>query len=295
MEIDGVVKLACRTAVRNGMRIRTELPKEYVPRRIVTNFSGHLVGGVGTPWQARSERSLYREVVCFAAGCNFRCPQCQNWQITYRGRGDALTPKQAAQKLSLLRAQLSLDRMTISGGESTLNRPWLTQFLAQLKKINPDPDARFHVDTNGSLLTHDYIDDLVEAGMTDIGIDLKALETDTFMRITGLKDKDLAEKCKETAWEAVRYLVHDYSGKVFVGVGFPYSQSFISKLEISRMGQRLLAIDPSVQVTVLNYSSAFRSNIVMPSDSQMLALRDMLQEIGLRTVLAQTTMGSTGP
>lgn len=185
--------------------------------------------------------------------------------------------------------------MTISGGESTLNRAWLTQFVAELKRLNPDPDARFHVDTNGSLLTHDYIDELAKAGMTDIGIDLKALETDTFMRITGLKDKDVAEKYKETAWEAVRYLIHNYSEKVFAGVGIPYNRSFISISEVSLMGQRLLSIDPSVQVTVLNYRPEFRSNIVMPRDSEMVALRDMLQQLGLRTVLAQTTTGNIGP
>ena len=295
IEIDGVVRLACRTIVRNGMRIRTELPQDYVPRRIIINFSGHPAGGVGTPWQARSNHSSYLEVVCFAAGCNFRCPQCQNWLITYRGRGEALTPKQAAQRLSLVREQLRLNRMTISGGESTLNRAWLTQFVAELKRLNPDPDARFHVDTNGSLLTHDYIDELAKAGMTDIGIDLKALETDTFMRITGLKDKDVAEKYKETAWEAVRYLIHNYSEKVFAGVGIPYNRSFISISEVRLMGQRLLSIDPSVQVTVLNYRPEFRSNIVMPRDSEMVALRDMLQQLGLRTVLAQTTTGNIGP
>jgi pyruvate formate lyase activating enzyme len=185
--------------------------------------------------------------------------------------------------------------MTISGGESTLNRAWLTQFVTELKRLNRDPDARFHVDTNGSLLSHDYIDELVEAGMTDIGIDLKALDTDTFMRITGLTDKGLADKYKETAWEAVKYLAHNYSGKVFAGVGIPYNRSFTSISEISRMGQRLLGIDPSIQVTVLNYRPEFRSNIVMPTDSEMVAVRDMLQQLGLRTVLAQTTTGNIGP
>jgi molybdenum cofactor biosynthesis enzyme MoaA len=37
------------------------------------------------------------------------------------------------------------------------------------------------VDTNGSILTYDYLDELVEAGMTDIGIDLKSLEDHTYI------------------------------------------------------------------------------------------------------------------
>jgi pyruvate formate lyase activating enzyme len=185
--------------------------------------------------------------------------------------------------------------MTISGGESTLNRAWLIQFVAELKRLNPDPYARFHIDTNGSLITHDYIDELIKAGMTDIGIDLKALETDTFMRITGLKDRALSEKYKETAWEAVRYLRHNYSDRVFTGVGIPYNRGLISTSEISCMGQRLLDIDPAVQITLLDYLPAFRSNIDPPSDSEMMALREMLQQLGLRTVLAQTTKGMIGP
>jgi len=294
-DIDGIVKLACRTTVNEGMRIRTVLPQDYVPRRIIMNFSGHAAGGVGTPWQAKSRSSSFIEAVCFAAGCNFRCPQCQNWQITYMGRGETLTPKQAAQKLSLVRKGLALDRMTISGGESTLNRPWLTQFIMELKKLNPDANARFHVDTNGSLLTHDYIDELVEAGMTDIGVDLKALEIETFMRITGISDRRLSDKYKETAWQAVAYLVHKYAERVFTGVGIPYNRSLVSESEVQRMGERLLTIAPSVQVTILNYRPEFRSSIVLPTDSEMVKIRHMLQDLGLKTVLAQTTMGHIGP
>lgn len=294
VEVDGVVRLACRTAVRNGMRVRTELPEGYIPRRIVMNFSPHGAGGVGTPWQVKREHG-YLEVVCFTAGCNFRCPQCQNWLVAYRGRGEAITPQQAARQLTWARRQYRLNRMAVSGGESTLNRPWLIQFVAALRRLNPDPEAHFHVDTNGSLLSHDYVDELVDAGMTDIGIDLKGLETDTFMRITGLTDRALVEQYRETAWEAVRYLVTSYADRVFTGVGIPYNQDFISVEEVHRMGLKLLAITPSVQVSLLNYRPEFRSNIVMPSDSEMASVREVLRDVGLETVLAQTTRGNIGP
>ncbi|MDY6918328.1 MAG: radical SAM protein [Chloroflexota bacterium] len=295
VQVNGVVRLACRTIAQDGMRITTDLPKEHVPRRIIMNFSAHPAGGVGTPWQTRNQGTFFLEVVCFAAGCNLRCPQCQNWLIAYRGRGQALTPGQAARNLTLERRQFNLNRMTISGGESTLNRPWLVQFLRELKRLNPDPEARFHVDTNGSLLSHDYVDELVAAGMTDIGIDLKALDTDTFLRITGLSDSALAEKYKETAWEAVSYLVAEYSGRVFTGVGIPYNRDLVSQSEISRMGQRIAGIDPSLQVTVLNYRPEFRSRIVVPGNAEMAEVRQVLQDTGLTTVLAQTGGANIGP
>lgn len=295
MEINGIVKPACRTEVKNGMKIRVEPPKEYIPRRIVEGFLGHPVGGVGTPWRVKGDGTSLVEAACFATGCNFRCPQCQNWILTYKGSGDPLTPGKAAEKLTSTRRELGVNRLLISGGECTLNRPWLVQFIKELRVLNPDKDAHFHVDTNGSLLTHDYIDELVDAGMTDIGIDLKALETSTFMLITGLKDRELAEKYKEIAWEAVYYLAHNYSDKVFVGVGIPYNRALNSITEITHIAARICEIDPFIQVTALNYGPAFRSHITRPEDKEMEAVRTILKGTGLKVVLSQTTQGYVGP
>jgi pyruvate formate lyase activating enzyme len=296
VEVDGEVRPACVTAIKEGMRIKTEVPQDYTPRRIVLGFMGHETGGVGTPWQVRCSPQPSVEAVCLAAGCNFRCPQCYNWSFTYQGKGDPLTPYQAAEKLSRERKTHMVDRMLISGGECTLNRPWLIQFIKELKALNPDPQARFHVQTNGSLLTHDYIDELVDAGMTDIGIDLKGMETDTFMRITGLKDRYIAEKYRDTAWEAVRYIVENYRDKVFIGVGIPYNDALIPPAEVVRIGKRLCSIDPSVQVGVLRYRADYRSHISPPSDAEMERIRDILnEEVGLETVLAWTEYGEIGP
>ena len=40
VEIDGAVKLACNTLVKEKMNINTKLPEEYVPMRKVKFFSG---------------------------------------------------------------------------------------------------------------------------------------------------------------------------------------------------------------------------------------------------------------
>ena len=172
VQIDGELERACVTPARDGVAIKTVLPEGYTPRRIVSGFSGHPVGGVGTPWQLKAERG-YIEAACFAAGCNFRCRQCQNWDITYQSSGKAYMPREAAVLMTTARKKYEVDRMAISGGESTLNRRWLVQYVQELKALNPDENARIHVDTNASILTEDYIDELVEAGMTDVGPDLK--------------------------------------------------------------------------------------------------------------------------
>jgi pyruvate formate lyase activating enzyme len=293
VEIDGVVKPACVTSVENGMRIRTSVPENCEPRRIVGGFMGHAVGGVGTPWDLKGTR--YIEVACFAGGCNLRCPQCQNWITTYGGKGRPLSPEEAAHRMTLSRHEYGTNRMAISGGECTLNRPWLIQYTKELKRLNSDSNARFHVDTNGSLLTADYIDELVEAGMTDIGIDLKGMEVSTFQRITGLNDRAVAQTCMDNAWAAASYVRNHCRNRIFLGIGIPYNSDFIALEEVEKMGNRICAIDPDVQVCVLDYRAEFRSRIEKPSAQEMMKVYSLLKSTGLKTVLCQTVHGYVGP
>jgi len=298
LEIDGELKPSCITPSREGIKIKTDLPKNLVPKRVVGGFMGHTVGGVGTPWYLKDRG--YIEVALFTAGCNFRCSQCQNWTTTYRGKEDseyrALIPWEAAKRMTETRRRYRVNRMAISGGECTLNRKWLIEYLRELKKLNPDKEARFHVDTNGSLLTPDYIDELIGAGMTDIGIDLKGLKIETFLRITGLKDEKLASEYKERAWRAVKYIIENHRGEVFLGIGIPYNQKLISFEEIEEMGKEIFKIDPEVQVCPLDYRPEFRGReISRPTFSEMKNLYQILKEIGLKTVICQTTFGYIGP
>ena len=105
--------------------------------------------------------------------------------------------------------------------------------MRELKRLNPDPNARIHIDTNGSILTKDYIDELVEAGMTDIDPDLKGYYPETFMRITAIEDKGLVERYLNTAWDAVRYLIDKYKDRVFIGIGIPYNKELLSAQQIN--------------------------------------------------------------
>ena len=295
VEVNGQPQRACLTSVSDGLCIKTVLPDNYLPRRIVTGFSGHQVGGVGTPWWLKSVGG-YIETACFAAGCNFRCPQCQNWDITYQSQGKALSPREAAEAMTEARHTFGVDRMAISGGESTLNKKWLLEYVKELNQLNSDADARIHIDTNGSILTKDYIDELVEAGMTDVGPDLKGFHLESFMRITGISDQDLAERYHHTAWEAVRYLLAEYKDRVFTGVGIPYNRKLISIQEIEMMGEKLYEIDPGLQVCVLDYRPEFkRQDLVKPSYEEMVEIHKVLSGKGLKTVICQTKYGHIGP
>lgn len=294
VKINDEVKPSCITSVKDGMRIETGLPEDYTPRRLVHGWMGHPVGGVGTPWWLKGKR--YVEAAVFACGCNLRCLQCQNWTTTYNGREYAYTPKEAAVVMTETRRRYGVDRMAISGGECTLNRRWLTQYIRELQMLNTDAKARFHVDTNATILTKDYVDELVEAGVTDIGPDLKSFHVETFMRITGIKDRELAVKYHSTAWNAFKFLVDNYKGRVFVGVGIPYNKSLISIEEVYKIGDEIYKIDQEVQVCVLDYRPEFRRrDISRPSFKEMVEVWKTLKNVGLKTVICQTTYGHIGP
>ncbi len=289
VEADGELRPACVSPVKQKMKIKTDT-SGLTPKRLVGGFMGHHVGGVGTPWWLKGD---YIEVACFTAGCNFCCPQCQNWRFAYLCAGDPFTPEAAAKQMIATRRRFGVDRMAISGGECTLNRRWLIQYLDYLRELNPG--AHLHVDTNGSILTGDYLDDLVEAGMTDIGLDLKALRLSTFQEITGLVDEGLASKYVETAWQAVGYL-HDHHPQVFLGIGIPYNKDLISLDEIEEMGRRIAEIDPWLQVCALDYRPEFkRLDITRPSYWEMFQVFGILRDCGLESVICQTERGKIGP
>jgi pyruvate formate lyase activating enzyme len=172
---------------------------------------------------------------------------------------------------------------------------WLLETFNTLRTMNPS-EVHIHLDTNGSLLTADYIDALVRCGMTDIGIDLKALELDTFMHITCTEDSAIAERYKNTAWDAVKYIIDNYSDKLFLGVGIPYNRELITLEEVRRMGERLARIDPKVQVCALDYRPEFRRmHLARPSVAEMLEVRNVLTSAGLERVMVQTALGHIGP
>jgi pyruvate formate lyase activating enzyme len=290
--VNGELKPSCTTPIEDGMEIITDVEKT-IPQRVVTGFQGHHIGGVGTPKNIEATSPLgYLEVACFASGCLYRCPTCQNWQVTYLSNAESLTPKITARKLTAIRKQFRVDRMAISGGESTLNRKWLIQFVSQLKYINPDSAARIHVDTNASILTPDYIDELVNAGLTDIGPDLKGVDLQTFMKITRVKEYNLAKRYFDNSWNAVKYILDNYYDQIFLGVGIPYNQEFMSFEELRKIGLKLSKWEPDLQVTVLDYRPEFRAqHIERPTEYEMKRVKEVLNNAGLNNVICQSIYG----
>lgn len=167
---------------------------------------------------------------------NLRCPQCQNYHITYDNSTKPITPREAAEKLTNCRVTHNTRGVAISGREPTLNRGWLIQLFKDLRRMNPG--ARLHLDSNGTVLTRDYVDELVEAGCNNIGVEPKAGKLDTYMKITGIEDEDLAKKFFGNTWRILEYIVDNYSGVVYLGAGFAYNPDWMSLEEVARIGDK---------------------------------------------------------
>ena len=290
--IDGRLERSCITPVREGMRINLDV-EETTPLRIVHGPQPHRVGGKATPWWEVDGVS-YVESAIWTAGCNLRCPQCQNYHVTYDNSSKPMTPLEAAQKLTECRLIYNTPGLAVSGGEPTLNRRWLIQFFKKLRELNPG--SRLHLDSNGTILTEDYVDELVEVGCDNIGVEPKAGRLETYMKITGITDEERARKFFENSWRILEYIVSNYSEKVYVGAGFAYNSAWMSLEEVAEIGDRIMSIDPELQVTVLDYFPTFRRrSIKRPTPREMLKVKKTLEERGLKTVIIQTSIGHIGP
>lgn len=289
--IDGELERACVTPVRDGMRIELDVEGRE-PLRIIHGPQPHGVGGKATPWWEVG--GGYVEAAIWTAGCNLRCPQCQNYSVTYDNSSEPLSPVEAARVLTWCGRRYGTRGLAVSGGEPTLNRRWLVKFFEELRRMNPD--KRLHLDSNGTVLTPEYVDELVEAGCNNIGVEPKATRLETYMKITGMADPELASRYLENSWRILRYISDQYSGRVYLGAGFAYNGEWMSMEEVEEIGDRVASIDPELQVTVLDYFPAFRRRwLKRPSVEEMLKVKETLESRGLKTVIVQTSVGHIGP
>ena len=268
--IDGVLDRSCVTPLREKMEIITapEILQQTGPRRTVTLM--------------RPAPHYHPSV--FTHGCNYHCDLCHNWNLTFSSSGSGIHPKEAAAKLDLDPEQDFW--VGISGGEPTLNRTWLTELVKALH--NAVPDSRIQLDTNASLLTPDYIDELVSAGITDISPDLKALRLDTFIKACGTQSEKIARQYLETSWNAVRYLNETYGKKIFMAVSLPCHPRIHSKAELEDIGRSIAEINPEMPVTLIEYQPAFRlRDWPFLSPKIMEQAQKLLESTGLHKVIIQ--------
>ena len=168
------------------------------------------------------------------------------------------------------------------------------RFFQELRRLNLG--KRLHLDSNGTVLTRDYVDELVESGCNNIGVEPKAFRIETYMKITGLEDHDVAKTYLENSWDILKYIVDEYNRQVYVGAGIAYNKEWMTFEELEEIGDKIASIDPSLQVTVLDYFPSFRRRwLKRPTVEEMLKVKKILEERGLKTVIVQTSIGHLGP
>lgn len=132
----------------------------------------------------------------FFAGCNFRCPWCQNGDLIARASGRPCKLAEAFRRL--IRSIPIVEAVVATGGEPTLQPEALAALFGGAKKLG----LSTFLDTNGSAPT--VVSDLVDKNLLDhISVDLKARpEPDSYARATGLSPTEAAD-CLTRIWETV--------------------------------------------------------------------------------------------
>jgi len=276
--INGQLKRSCVTSVEEGVVVITDQDAvgHYEPLRLVSQISAYLHPGVS----------------CFTHGCNFACPWCHNWDITFSSVGNPFTPRQFLEIINQGGGNYSM--LGISGGEPTLNRRWLIAFLKELNHRNRN--LAIQIDTNASILTKDYVDELYFCGMTHISPDIKAVSVESFVSITGVEDSQLAQFYLDRSWEAVKYIVNDYTGKLFYAVAIPYHPRLNSLEEVYGIGERLASLNRDIDVNLVEYHPAFRARGIPPASKEMVQRAvNLLYDAGLRNVWLQGSEDAPSP
>lgn len=272
--INGVLGRSCVTSLLEGMEIVTdpEILRREAPLRLVT--------------VTRPAPHFHPSI--FVHGCNYRCDLCHNWDLTFAANTQPRSPTEA---VSLLELDPETDYwIGISGGEPALNPAWLVETVRQLRTAAPE--ARIQLDTNASMLTHELIDALIAAGVTDISPDLKALRLDTFMKISGVASAESAQLYLQNSWNAVRYIHEHYRQRVFMAVSLPCHPRIHSKAELYETAAALAQIDPEMRVTLIEYQPAFRlRDWPFLGKEAMDQAREIVESAGLRNIIIQGGAG----
>jgi len=189
--------------------------------------SGHEHGYRYVPFITLSE--LKPRVWITLSGCNFRCRGC--FSLAREPIGE---PMSVEQLINLVKKSSSgyygdtpLEEAVITGGEPTLDRNYLVDLVSQLKEFI----EWIVVDTNGYFLDDSYLEELIEAGLTEVMFDLKAWDEKLHEWYTGYSNKRVLAN------------IRNAYGKVKLVVNTVYIPGIVDGPEIEQIASFLAGID----------------------------------------------------
>jgi pyruvate formate lyase activating enzyme len=155
----------------------------------------------------------------FLAGCNFKCLNCQNWEIAHypdtrepiRGFVDpgSMAEEALAAIQSVKGRVIGADRIFFSGGSPDPSLPYVEEVVREARKR--DSRVKVNYDTNG-FMTQESLARVLTIS-TSITYDIKAYHDDVHRALTGApvapvlrNAAEIARTAPEKLWE-IRFLV----------------------------------------------------------------------------------------
>ena len=121
--------------------------------------------------------------VVFFAGCNFRCPYCQNSGLLPLDSGEKVELKAIRERIKLNMSPVpELDAVVLTGGEPLLQ----PEAIMEVAKLVRELGLKLMLDTNGSIPS--ALGPLLEAGLVGrVALDVKApLTPEEYRKVAGL-------------------------------------------------------------------------------------------------------------
>lgn len=181
-------------------------------------------------------------------GCNFRCRGC--FRPARDGGGTLLSPEEALERaeLACLKYYGKLPaKAMITGGEPTLDRDFLIALVSGLRAkgfneiVLMSNGYELGREGNGS-----YAAELVDSGLTEAHIDIKAFSEDVHRWYTGRSNKPVL-RCVE--------LLHDTGIELLVQT--VYIPGIVEESEIEQIAKFLSSIDRGIKYRINPFAPTF--------------------------------------
>ncbi|OPX59707.1 MAG: pyruvate formate lyase-activating enzyme 1 [Methanobacterium sp. PtaB.Bin024] len=171
------------------------------------------------------------------SGCNFKCKGC------FSPVKDIVGKKMGVNELVSLVKKASLEyyqklpgEIIITGGESTLNRNYLTCLLSKLNF-----SADLILETNGYFLDEEFVDELIKTGLNEVMLDLKAYDEELHEWYTGFSNQTILENVRT---------IHK---KINLIVKTVYIPGIIDEVEIENIARFVSDIDPEIEYRINDF------------------------------------------
>ena len=227
----------------------------------------------------------------FTAGCNFRCLNCQNWQIAHypsnKRRVEGVIAPERIAKIgvkairSMTGQLMGADRLFFSGGGPTVSLPWIEEVISHTKTL--DPKIKVNFDTNGFPSKQSF--QRILSFSDSITFDIKAYNDEVHRTLTGAPVEPVLRNVEEMAKNKARL----WEFRILV------IPSIVDLPEIQAIAEFLSSLDETLPVCFL----AFRPNFCLdrhPGASRKLMTEAVVvaQKFGLKNVSWAGYTGITG-